>query len=240
MHVNIKIFSLRRKAHPSVKLILHSKIILSTNKFCNINSLHLYCPKTNYFWSKRGRIWFLAFRTCIEVSKEPFKERAAETYISLRQGASVISLRMYLQYTVHITSHWDPTQRPKQILLLVRVTSERSYVFRPSGNINTRITVVYSAEKSDCTDPVAGDVLSHIGYYETKTGDRDKLSYVHKNLRNPGKNARIFVRSERIVRILLLGICPWSIVMFESSFKMFHPGTVQTISRSQAGEILIS
>jgi len=34
---------------------------------------------------------------------------------------------------------------------------------------------------------VAGDVLSHIGYYETKTGDRDKLSYVHKNLWNPEK-----------------------------------------------------
>jgi hypothetical protein len=70
---------------------------------------------------------------------------------------------------------------------LVRVTSERSYVFRPSGNINTRIRVVYSAEKSHCTDPVAGDVLSQIGYYETKTGDTDKLSYVHKNLRNPEK-----------------------------------------------------
>jgi len=49
---------------------------------------------------------------------------------------------------------------------------------------------MYSAGKSDCTDPVAGDVLSHIGYYETKTGDRDKLSYVHKNLRNPEKKQK--------------------------------------------------
>lgn len=42
MHANIKIFSLRRNAHPSVKMILHSTIIVSINKFNNINAVELY------------------------------------------------------------------------------------------------------------------------------------------------------------------------------------------------------